>query len=95
MGGKTDAVRFHVAHDGPDVHGAEHRAWAELVRLVVEDVPVAEVPVVGCCAGHRVFSADEVGGEEGLALDLVVLRLDITLMSVSLPKRMSGRSCVP
>ena len=80
-------MRFHVAHDRTDVDGAEpwpeHRAGAEFVRLVVEDVSVVEVPVVGCCTGHRVFSADEVGGEEGLALDLVVLRLNIALMSVA------------
>lgn len=98
-GRETDAVRFHVAHDRTDIHGAEpgpeHRAGAELVRLVVEDVPVAEVRVVGCCAGHPVFSANEVGGEEGLAFDLVILCLDITVMSVSLPGRMSRRSHVP
>lgn len=92
-------MRFHVAHDRTDVDGAEpgpeHRAGAELVRLVVEDVPVAEMRVVGCCSGHRVFSANEVGGKEGLALDLVVLRLDMTLMSVSLPGRMPGRLRVP
>ena len=75
MGGKTHAVRFHVAHDGPDVHGAEHRAWAQLVRLVVEDVPVAEVRVVAGCTRHRILPADDVGGEECLALNLVILCL--------------------
>lgn len=43
--------------------------------MVVQDVPFAEVRVVGCTM-HCVFSAD-IGSKEGLALDLVVLRLDI------------------
>lgn len=71
---------FHVAHDGADVYAAEarpeQRAGSQLVRLVAQDVPLAEVRVGGATGHRRVFPADDVGAEEGLALDLVVLCLD-------------------
>ena len=72
---------FHVAHDGADVYAAEarpeQRAGSQLVRLVAQDVPLAEVRVGGATGHRRVFPADDVGAEEGLALDLVVLCLSI------------------